>query len=54
MIGVGIAIGFGAAFVVALMVVKAFVKVVGRFGFAPFAWYRIVVGSIALIWLTMR
>lgn len=50
----GIAIGFGAAFVVALMVVKAFVKVVGRFGFAPFAWYRIVVGSIALIWLTMR
>ncbi len=50
----GIAIGFGAAFVVALLVVKAFVKIVGRFGFAPFAWYRIVVGSIALIWLTMR
>lgn len=50
----GIAIGFGAAFVVALLVVKAFVKIVGRFGFAPFAWYRIVVGGIALIWLTMR
>lgn len=50
----GIGIGFGAAFVVALLVVKAFVKIVGRFGFAPFAWYRIVVGSIALIWLTMR
>jgi len=50
----GIAIGFGAAFVVALLVVKAFVKIVGRFGFAPFAWYRIVAGSIALIWLLLR
>ncbi len=44
-----IAIGFVAAFVVALAVVKAFVRVVGRFGFAPFAWYRIAVGTIALI-----
>lgn len=46
-----IAIGFGCAFVVALLVVKAFVRVVGRFGFAPFAWYRIVAGSVALVWL---
>ena len=35
-------------------VVKAFVALVGRFGFAPFAYYRIIVGSAALIWLTMR
>ena len=49
-----IAIGFGAAFVVALLVVKAFVRIVGRFGFAPFAWYRIVVGSVALAWLLAR
>jgi undecaprenyl-diphosphatase len=49
-----IAIGFAFAFVSALLVVKAFVRVVGRFGFAPFAWYRIVVGSIALAWLLMR
>ena len=49
-----IAIGFGAAFVVALLVVRAFVKVVGRYGFAPFAWYRIIVGSAALIWLLAR
>lgn len=47
-----IAIGFGTAFVVAMLVVKAFVAVVGRFGFAPFAWYRIVVGTAALIWLS--
>lgn len=46
-----IGIGFAAAFVTALLVVKAFVAIVGRFGFAPFAWYRIVIGSAALIWL---
>lgn len=49
-----IAIGFAAAFVVALIVVQAFVKIVGRFGFAPFAWYRIVAGSAAIIWLLAR
>ncbi|BAK67602.1 undecaprenyl-diphosphatase [Sphingobium sp. SYK-6] len=49
-----IAIGFAAAFVAALLVVKAFVAIVGRYGFTPFAWYRIVVGSTALIWLLMR
>jgi undecaprenyl-diphosphatase len=46
-----IALGFGFAFIVALFVVKAFVAIVGRYGFAPFAWYRIVIGAIALIWL---
>lgn len=49
-----IGIGLAAAFVVALFVVKAFVAIVGRFGFAPFAWYRIIVGAAALIWLGMR
>lgn len=49
-----IAIGFVSAFVVALLVVRAFVKVVGRYGFAPFAWYRIAAGSVALIWLLAR
>lgn len=49
-----IAIGFGVAFVVALAVVKAFVAVVGRYGFAPFAWYRIILGSVALVWLLAR
>lgn len=46
-----IAIGFAVAFGVALAVVKAFVAIVGRYGFAPFAWYRIIVGSVALVWL---
>lgn len=53
--GVGlIAVGFVTAFVVALAVVKAFLAVVTRHGFAPFAWYRIVAGVGALAWLYSR
>ena len=43
-----IAIGFVVSFVVALAVVKAFLAVVTKHGFAPFAWYRIVAGALAL------
>src|SRR5262249_51282409 len=39
-----IAIGFVVAFVVALVVIKAFVAYVSRSGFSPFAWYRIAAG----------
>lgn len=46
-----ISIGFGAAFITALIVIKAFVAIVSRFGFTPFAWYRIGVGTAGLIWL---
>jgi undecaprenyl-diphosphatase len=46
-----IGVGFGTAFVVALLVVKSLVAIVGRYGFAPFAWYRIALGSAALVWL---
>ncbi|WP_326523139.1 undecaprenyl-diphosphate phosphatase [Sphingomonas sp.] len=49
-----IAIGSVVAFVVALIVVKAFLSVVTRYGFGPFAWYRIVAGSAALVWLSTR
>jgi undecaprenyl-diphosphatase len=49
-----IGIGFAVSFVVALAVVKGFVALVSRFGFAPFAWYRIIAGSAALMWLAMR
>ncbi len=49
-------IGLGSlvSFVVAVIVVKAFVSIITRFGFAPFAWYRIVAGGAALVWLGMR
>ncbi len=46
-----IAIGFVVAFVVAVIVVRAFVAVISRYGFAPFAWYRIVAGAVALAWI---
>ena len=49
-----IAIGSLVSFVVAWAVIKAFLAVVTRYGFAPFAWYRIIVGIAALIWLGMR
>jgi undecaprenyl-diphosphatase len=55
--GVGfgtVAVGFFVSFVVALVVVRAFVHYISRHGFAPFAWYRIVVGAAALAWLLAR
>ncbi|MBP6363167.1 MAG: undecaprenyl-diphosphate phosphatase [Novosphingobium sp.] len=47
-----IAVGFAVSFVVALAVIKLFVAYVSRAGFAPFAWYRIVAGAVAvfLLW----
>jgi undecaprenyl-diphosphatase len=54
-IGFGtVAVGFLVSFVVAIVVVKAFVHYISRHGFSPFGWYRIVVGTIALIWLLGR
>ncbi|MDF2496136.1 undecaprenyl-diphosphate phosphatase [Sphingomonas sp.] len=49
-------IGVGAlvSFVVALVVVKAFMAVVTKHGFAPFAWYRIAAGSVALLVLAAK
>ena len=49
-----IGIGFFVSFVVAWIVIKAFLAVVTRYGFGPFAWYRIIAGVAALIWLAQR
>jgi undecaprenyl-diphosphatase len=46
--GSEIAVGFVMAFLGALLVVKPFLNYVRRRGFAPFAWYRIVLGAILL------
>jgi len=43
-----IAIGFVVSFISGWIVVKAMVDFVARHGFAPFAWWRIVVGAIGL------
>jgi undecaprenyl-diphosphatase len=54
-IGFGtVAIGFVVSFLVALVVVRVFVHYISRHGFAPFAWYRIVAGVAALVWLGLR
>lgn len=49
-----IAVGAFVSFVVAWAVIKAFLAIVTRYGFAPFAWYRIIVGAAALMWLAAR
>jgi undecaprenyl-diphosphatase len=47
--GLVIAVGFVVAFLAALFVVRRLVDFVSRHGFGVFAWYRIIVGTIALI-----
>ncbi len=37
-------VGLAAAFITALVVVKLALKIISRYGFAPFAWYRIAAG----------
>jgi undecaprenyl-diphosphatase len=54
-VGLGtVAVGFVVSFVVAIVVVRAFVHFISRHSFAPFAWYRLVVGVAALAWLRLR
>jgi undecaprenyl-diphosphatase len=44
-----IVIGFIAAFISGLFVVRGFLQFVSRHGFAFFAWWRIVVGTVGLV-----
>ncbi|WP_103335232.1 undecaprenyl-diphosphate phosphatase [Pseudotabrizicola formosa] len=44
-----IAVGFAVAFVSALLVVRAVLNFVGRNGYAVFGWWRIIVGTVALV-----
>ncbi len=54
-VGLGaIAIGAAVSFIIALLVVKWFVGIVTKHGFVPFALYRVVAGSAALIWLVSK
>ena len=43
-----IAIGFVVAFIAGVVVVKYLLEFVSRYGFAPFAWWRIVIGGLGL------
>jgi undecaprenyl-diphosphatase len=49
-----IAIGSVVAFLSALVVVRALIGFVSRHGFAPFAWYRLLVGALMLGLLIAR
>lgn len=49
-----IGVGFIAAFVSALLVVRAFLAIVSRYGFAPFAWYRIGLGIVIFAVIGLR
>ena len=46
-----IAVGFVTAFVTALFVVRFLLDFVSKHGFAPFAWWRIAVGTLGLVLL---
>jgi undecaprenyl-diphosphatase len=48
-----IVVGFLVSFVSALIVVRTFVAFVGRHGFLPFAWWRIIVGAAGLVGLRL-
>ncbi len=53
--GLGIiAVGFLVAFLAALLVVRSVIAFIGRHGFVPFAWYRIALGLVMLILLSLR
>jgi len=44
-----IAAGFVVSFITAILVIKAFIGLVARHGFAPYAWWRILVGGVGLL-----
>ena len=48
-----VAAGFISSFIVAFIVVKTFLDYVSRKGFALFAWWRVIVGSLGLIGLAL-
>ena len=48
-----VAFGFVSSFIMGFIVVKTFLDYVSRHGFALFAWWRVVVGTLGLIGLAL-
>ena len=48
-----IALGFITAFLAALLVVRTVIAFISKHGFVPFAWYRIALGALMLVLLTL-
>ena len=46
-------LGNVVAFVVAMLAIKFFIGFVTRYGFKAFGWYRIIVGGVILVMLSM-
>ena len=49
-----ITLGFGVSFVTAIAVIRAMLAIVTARGYAPFGWWRIVVGGAGLVLLTLN
>lgn len=45
-------IGNAIAFIVAILAIKLFIGVVKKYGFKPWGWYRIIVGSFLVIYFS--
>ncbi|HLN94367.1 MAG TPA: undecaprenyl-diphosphate phosphatase [Flavobacterium sp.] len=43
-----------AAFIVALLAVKFFIGVIRKYGFRPWGWYRIIVGTVLLVYFSLK
>ncbi|KOF52505.1 MULTISPECIES: undecaprenyl-diphosphate phosphatase [unclassified Achromobacter] len=50
----GIAVGFAAAFLSAMVVVRAVLRFVANHTYRVFAWYRIVFGGVVAAWIFTR
>ena len=48
-----VAIGFVVSFITAIIVVKTFLNYVTRHGFAFFAWWRVIIGTLGLMALAL-
>jgi undecaprenyl-diphosphatase len=44
-----LAVGFVVAFVVAYLTVAAFIRLLGRWTLKPFAWYRLALAPVVLL-----
>lgn len=50
----GVVLGFIAAFISAMVVVRAVLHFVSKHTYRPFAWYRIALGLVVMAWLILR
>ncbi len=50
----GIAVGFVAAFLSAMVVVRAVLRFVANHTYRVFAWYRIIFGGVVAAWIFTR